>query len=103
MDLNFNFKIINSFNKEDKSQQNKDDSFDDFSTVNKNQNKNIVVTNSANVNSLTNDIKDDSINYQISSNLKHHSFLRDIFVAILGAVVGTVLGAIITYLILGIN
>jgi len=99
MDLNFNFKIINSFNNKDKSQRNKNDGSDDFSTINKNQNKNIVVANSANITSLTNDIKDDSINYQIDSNLKRHSFLRDILVA----VVGTVLGAIITYLILGIN
>lgn len=99
MDFNFNFKIINSFNKENKSQQNEHNSFDDSSTVNKNQDKNIVVANSANITSLTNDAKDNSMNYQIDSNLKRRSFLRDIFVA----VVSTVSSAIITYLILGIN
>lgn len=96
MNFNFNIKIFNSFNKKN-NPQDKENSFSDTLTLD--DNKNMIETTSASVSSLTNDQElNNNIIISRVNNRKSNLFLRDIIVG----VVGSVLGAIITYFILSV-
>ncbi len=97
--ININFHIINSFNKKDNHQENQSNISDNFSTVDKNYSKNIIETNSLSAASITGGVSQRFDNIKIENKDAKPSVWRDIFV---GAVSATI-GAIITYLILGIK
>lgn len=95
--VNINFNITNSFNNKDNHQKNKSNISDNFPTLNQNSNKVITETNSLSASSITNNALDGSVNSWLKD--KKIFILRDTLV---GAA-GTIIGAIITYLILGIK
>lgn len=89
----FDIKIINSFNKKDNS-QNKEDTFNDASTLNSNK----IESASTNIGSFTNDKELNNIIIPEVCDKKNNSFIRDIIV---GAI-DSVLGAVIAYYILSV-
>lgn len=95
--ININFNITNSFNNKDNHRENKSNISDNFPTLNQNFNKVNVETNSLSAVSLTNNASHGFINNRLKDTKS--SIWRDIFVG----VAGTIIGAIITYLILGIK
>ncbi len=94
MNFNFNIKIVNSFNKKNVFQRKEKPSFGNDSTLG--GDRNIIETTSASVSSLTNDQDLNDVVISRVRDRKSNLFLRDIFVG----VIGSTLGAIITYFIL---
>lgn len=92
MELNF-IKIENSFNKKDSSST----ELKDFSSTKSQDVQNPVIVNSQTMSSITaGQIENNNFTKNIFSK---KSFMRDILVG----TIGTILGAIVTYFILGIK
>lgn len=101
MDFNLNININNSFNKKDNSRKKNEDVFNNVSTLN--NSKNILETYSASIGSITSaQLQND---FKIVKNLKKHrdGIWKQVLVSIISGVIGTVLGALITYFIFGIK